>query len=140
MFFLLWPRSSHPDVFCKKVVLKYFAKFTRKHLCQSLFFNKVADLSMRLYWKRESGTDTFLHDETLQQEYSFLIWFPYCSYREHDEELLPQQRYLDLKTKSCSSMLGIGCTPQVGTRRRNWYFPLRISSVNVTKSAVSSLQ
>ena len=27
-----------PEVFCKKVVLKNFAKFTRKHLCQSLFF------------------------------------------------------------------------------------------------------
>ena len=27
-----------PEVFCKKVVLKIFAKFTRKHLCQSLFF------------------------------------------------------------------------------------------------------
>ena len=28
----------------KKVALKYFAKFTGKHLCQSLFFNKVAGL------------------------------------------------------------------------------------------------
>ena len=31
-------------VFCKKVVLKNFAKFRGKHLCQSLFFNKVAGL------------------------------------------------------------------------------------------------
>ena len=37
-------RSSRTEVFCKKVVLKNFAKFTRKHLCQSLFFNKVAGL------------------------------------------------------------------------------------------------
>ena len=37
-------RSSRPDVFCKKGVLKNFAKFTGKNLCQSLFFNKVADL------------------------------------------------------------------------------------------------
>ena len=29
---------------CKKGVLKNFAKFTGKHLCQSLFFNKVAGL------------------------------------------------------------------------------------------------
>ena len=35
-------RSSHPEVFCKRVVLRNFAKFTRKHLCQSLFINKVA--------------------------------------------------------------------------------------------------
>ena len=37
-------RSRHPEVFCKKGVLRNFAKFTGKHLCQSLFFNKVAGL------------------------------------------------------------------------------------------------
>ena len=37
-------RSSRPDVFCKKGVLRNFTKFTGKHLCQSLFFNKVAGL------------------------------------------------------------------------------------------------
>ena len=37
-----YDRSSRPDVFCKKGVLKNFAKFTEKHLCQSLFFNKFA--------------------------------------------------------------------------------------------------
>ena len=31
-------------MFCKKVVLRNFSKFTGKHLCQSLFFNKVAGL------------------------------------------------------------------------------------------------
>ena len=30
-----------PDVFYKKGVRKNFAEFTGKHLCQSLFFNKV---------------------------------------------------------------------------------------------------
>ena len=35
-------RSSRPEVFFEKVVLKNFAKFTRKHQCQSFFFNKVA--------------------------------------------------------------------------------------------------
>ena len=37
-------RSSRPEVFWKKGVLRNFAKFTGKHLCQSLFFNKVAGL------------------------------------------------------------------------------------------------
>ena len=37
-------RSSLSEVFCKKEVLENFAKFKGKHLCQSLFFNKVADL------------------------------------------------------------------------------------------------
>ena len=35
-------RSSRPEEFCKKGVLRNFAKFTGKHLCQGLFFNKVA--------------------------------------------------------------------------------------------------
>ena len=34
-------RSSRPEVFCKKGVLENFAG---KHLCQSLFLNKVAGL------------------------------------------------------------------------------------------------
>ena len=37
-------RSCRPEVFCKKDALRNFAKFTGKHLCKSLFFNKVADL------------------------------------------------------------------------------------------------
>ena len=40
----------------KKVVLRNFTKFTGKHLCQSLFFNKVPGLGLQLYLKRDSGT------------------------------------------------------------------------------------
>ena len=36
--------SSHSEMFSKKGVLRNFAKFTGKHLCQSLFINKVAGL------------------------------------------------------------------------------------------------
>ena len=34
-------RSSRPEVFCKKVALKTSAKFTRNHLCWSLFLMKL---------------------------------------------------------------------------------------------------
>ena len=44
--------SSHPDVFCKKSVLKNFPKFTGKYLYQSLFFNAVAGLSLQLILKK----------------------------------------------------------------------------------------
>ena len=37
MFF----RGSCPEMFCKKAVLRDFPKFTRKHLCQSLFIRSV---------------------------------------------------------------------------------------------------
>ena len=39
-------RISRPEMFCKKSVHRNFAKFTEKHLCQSLFFNKVTGLSL----------------------------------------------------------------------------------------------
>ena len=48
-------RSSRPDLFCEKGVLRNFAKFTGKHLCQSLFFNKVAgaaNLLKKRLWHR----------------------------------------------------------------------------------------
>ena len=35
-------RTSGPEVFCKNGALKNFAKSTKKHMRQRLFFNKVA--------------------------------------------------------------------------------------------------
>ena len=37
-------RNSRPEVFCEKGTLRNFVKFTGKHLCQSLLFNKVSGL------------------------------------------------------------------------------------------------
>ena len=45
---ILKHRSSRPIVFCKKSVFKNLAKFTRKHLCQSLFLTKVPLLALTL--------------------------------------------------------------------------------------------
>ena len=39
-------------VFCEKGVLSYFAKFTGKQLCQSLFFNEIL--------KKDSNTGVLL--------------------------------------------------------------------------------
>ena len=49
-------RSSRPELFCKKCVLKNFTKFTGKHLRQSLFFKKVAGIRLQLSLKKDSGT------------------------------------------------------------------------------------
>ena len=46
-------------MFCSKGVLRNFTKFTGKHLCQRLFFNKVAD-----------GACNFIKKETLAQVFS----------------------------------------------------------------------
>ena len=57
-------RSSRPDVFCKKGVLRDFTKFTGKHLSQSFFFNKVAGLSCR------PKACNFIKKETLAEVFS----------------------------------------------------------------------
>ena len=43
----------------KRGVLKDFAKLTGKHLCQSLFFNKVAGLMPATLSKKETLTQLF---------------------------------------------------------------------------------
>ena len=53
----LW---SRPKVFCKTGVLRNFAKFTRKHLYQSLFFNKVAALRPATLLKKRLWHRCFL--------------------------------------------------------------------------------
>ena len=52
-------RNSRPEVFCEKVVLRNFAKFTGKHLCPSFFFIKVA-----------GATCNFIKKKTLAQVFS----------------------------------------------------------------------
>ena len=44
LFTLQQFRSSHPRCSVKKGALRNFAKFSGKHLCQSLFFYKVAGI------------------------------------------------------------------------------------------------
>ena len=44
LWLLFTPETSRPEVFCEKGVLRNIAKFTGKHLCQGLYFNKVAGL------------------------------------------------------------------------------------------------
>ena len=52
-------QKQPPEVFCKKGDLKNFAKFTGKHLCQSLFFNKVNSLGPSTLIKKRFFSATF---------------------------------------------------------------------------------
>ena len=52
-------KSSRPEVFCRKGVLRYFGKFTGKHLCHSLFFSKVAGLKACNFTKKEAVAQVF---------------------------------------------------------------------------------
>ena len=51
-FQLICYKSSHPKSSIKKIVLKNFTKFTGKHQCKSLFFNKVAGLRLATLFKK----------------------------------------------------------------------------------------
>ena len=52
-------RSTRSKVFRKKGVLKNLAKFTGKHLCQSLFFNKVTGCKTYNFIKKEDLAQVF---------------------------------------------------------------------------------
>ena len=67
-------RSNHQEVFCKKDVLKKFAKSTGKHLCQSPFLNKVA-----------GATYNFIKIDTLAQVFpcEFCEFFKNIFFAEH---------------------------------------------------------
>ena len=45
-------RSSRQEVICEKSVLRNFKKFTGKHLCWNLFFNKVSGLRPATFLKK----------------------------------------------------------------------------------------
>ena len=47
-------RSSRLEVCCRKGVLRNFAKFTGKHLCQSLFFNKLVYICEKYFYLENS--------------------------------------------------------------------------------------
>ena len=53
-------RSSHLEVLFKKCVLKHFAKFTGKQLCQTLFFNK--GLRRATVVKNDTPTQAFFFE------------------------------------------------------------------------------
>ena len=52
-------RSGHRRCSVRKGVLRNFAKFTGKYLCQSLFLNKVAGLRPAILFKKETLAQVF---------------------------------------------------------------------------------
>ena len=65
---ILYIQKQPPEVFYKKGVLRNFAKLTRKHLCQNLFFNKVRSATLL---KRHPGKGVFLWILRNFQEHCF---------------------------------------------------------------------
>ena len=87
--FYFWFRSSRSEVYCKKGVLKNFAKFTGKHLSQSLFLNKVAGLRPATLLKKRLWHRCFLVNFTkflrttfLTEHFRWLLLLIYSLKRE----------------------------------------------------------
>ena len=53
--------QSRRQVICKKDVLRNFSKFTGKHLCQSLFYNKTDYGTGVILWILRNSKNTFLY-------------------------------------------------------------------------------
>ena len=72
---LAWSQK-HP--FFHDDVLKNLSKFTWKHLCQSLFFNKVAGLAPVTSLKRDSGIGVFLCEIFKNTFFIEHLWRCFC--------------------------------------------------------------
>ena len=97
-------RSSRLEVFCRKDFLRHFAKFAGKHLCQSLCFNKFADLRpatllKKRLWHRFFPVNfakflkTPLFTQHLRQLLLFFVFFQKpvalkCQFCRYDSTLL----------------------------------------------------
>ena len=105
-------------MFFKGGVLKNFTKFKGKQLCQSLFFNKVTG---EKFWK--SFKNTFLTKHFWANTSAHCLTDPWRPFNIWS----CQMNFLDWIQSLIISAL-----------HKEWSFPVRIFSVNMTKSTVSS--
>ena len=92
-------RSSRPGLFCRKGALRNFAKFTGKHLCQSLFFDKVEGLRPATLLKRRVWHRCFPVNFRKFLKTPFFIAMFFCIFRDL------YQRYKHLLLKVHRSQL-----------------------------------
>ena len=71
-------RSSRPEVFCKKDVVKIFAKFTGKHLCQRLCFPVNFAKFLRTYFFYSNSGAYFWVDLFASRLSSQIIKYFFC--------------------------------------------------------------
>ena len=118
---LVMNRSSRPDVFCKKGVLRNLAKFTGKHLFQSLSFNKVEAV-----WILWISKNTFFKEH--------LWWLHLYEYQAKVKMLArpktrkirksrKTQKFLSESFKSEFSILAVGQIENLEIRKLRIIFP-----------------
>ena len=69
-------RSSYPELLCRKGILRDFAKFIGKHLCQSLLGFRPAPLLKRKLWHRcfLVNVSKFMRTSFLQKTSGGFFW------------------------------------------------------------------
>ena len=109
MLSLSMQRSSQQRCSIIKRVLRNFAKFTRKHLCQSLFFNKVADEACN-----------FIKKETLAQVFSceFCEIFENIFFTEHLRTTAPGCKTNYSSEKWKNDKISVYCFPKDETEKK----------------------
>ena len=105
-------RSSRPEMFCKKSVLRNFTNFTGKHLFQSLFFYKLAGLRpLFLFIKRGQRPATLLTKRLWHRRFPVnFAKFPRTPFlTEHLRWLLLNEERHDKDTKDAKYYIGNIC-------------------------------
>ena len=113
-------RSSHRRCSVEKDVLRNFAKFTRKRLCQSLFFDKVAGLRpstllKKRLWHRcfPVNVEKFLKTPFLQNTSGRLLLYLYgdlqtiLRFHKNKYTVSSQLQYPRWRTFWCENVEGI---------------------------------
>ena len=90
-------RSSRPEVFCKKGVLRNLVKFTGKRLCESHFFNKVAGLMPATLLKKETLAQVFSCEFCKISKSTFSYRTPLVTASEHNTVYLEFHDIYQLK-------------------------------------------
>ena len=86
-------------MFCEKGVLRNFAKFTGKHLCQSLFFNKVADAACN-FIKKETLAQVFSCEFCEISKNTFFYRTPLVAASENEIPALNSLKSFEFKPKT----------------------------------------
>ena len=93
-------RSSRLEVFYRKGILRNFEKFTGKHLCQSLLFNKIAGLRTvtllkKRFWYRcfPVNFSKFLKTPSITEHLRWLLLITPVKQLIFREELVDLQLY-----------------------------------------------
>ena len=108
-------RSSLHEVFCKNSLLKSFAKFRIKHLCQNLFLNEVAGPGI-FFWILQNFEEHFIYRTLPGDCFCFalveavVISTIWSMILYIDWNLFPRNKHASVKSDDGLSLVKKSCT------------------------------